>query len=49
MLSNPIEEYELFNEGGPYHTKTSLSIFRKDQCTGFYVVGTFGLKGLIDG
>ena len=39
--------YHLFHDGGPYHINTSPLICRANQWTGFYMIGTSVMKGLI--
>ena len=39
---------QLFHDGGPYHTETSLLICSANQWTGFYIIGTSVMKELKD-
>ena len=39
---------ELLHDEDPYHIETSPLIYRANQCTSFYMVGTFIMKELIN-
>ena len=38
--------YKLFHDGGLYHMQTRPLIFRANQWTGFYMIGTSVMKEL---
>ena len=38
--------FELFHEGGPYHIEKTPLIYRANQWTGFYMIGTSVIKEL---
>ena len=54
VLENRSSEYmkisyrvNSLHDGGPYHVETSPMICRANQWTGFYVIGTSVVKGLM--
>ena len=47
LLIKCITVLSFFHDGGPYHIETRPLICSANQWTGFYMIGTFVMKGLI--
>ena len=42
-----VNSFKYFHDGGPYHIETSPLIYKANQWTGFYMIGTAVTKELI--
>ena len=47
MIKNIRAAYYLFHDSDRYHIETSLLIYRGNQWTGFYMITTSVMKGLM--
>ena len=41
-----VNSFKYFHDGGPYHIETSPLIYKANQWTGFYIIGTSVMKEL---